>query len=198
LAVRIVNYALRQEYSYHTHAFATHLRLDSLLFGVAIAYAYHFHADWFRRTFQPKRYTALLIGTFLFTCWMYVPYPGRWYGDTFGFTHMYLAAGAIMVGVLMCKIPENRLTRLLAGLGACSYSIYLWHMAFIRWAAPSLSSALSWQARTALYFVAAFALGLVMARIVELPFLKIRDRIHPSRLTENTTPMPAAPTKAAA
>ena len=59
LAARIINFTMRTDYSFYTHAFPTHLRIDSLFFGVAIAYVYYFHAEWFRRMFYPRRFIIL-------------------------------------------------------------------------------------------------------------------------------------------
>jgi peptidoglycan/LPS O-acetylase OafA/YrhL len=96
-----------------------------------------------------------------------------------------------MMGVLMCDVPRNRLTAGLAALGAYSYSIYLWHMACKEYVVPHLVGVLSWEARTALYFVAAFVIGVLMAKLVELPTLRLRDRWYPSRTLDGRD-VPAA------
>jgi peptidoglycan/LPS O-acetylase OafA/YrhL len=101
-----------------------------------------------------------------------------------GFTMFYLGAAALLVGVLMCEIPRNRVTAALAAVGTYSYSIYLWHMAFNYFADPYLEGALSWQVRTAMHVAAAFVLGISMAKLVELPTLRLRDRLYPSRMAE--------------
>ncbi len=49
LALRVLNWYYRPSYEHLTHLFPTHLRLDSLFYGVAISYAYHFHSDRFVR-----------------------------------------------------------------------------------------------------------------------------------------------------
>lgn len=182
LGVRLINYAVRTEYSFYTHAWPTHLRIDALFFGVALGYAYHFRNDWFLRTFRPWRYALLGVGLALF----FAPIPlgeyGHFYGHTFGFTQYYLGAAAILVGTLMCQIPSNRLTLTLATLGGFSYSIYLWHMALMYWAIPPMREAgVTWLPRTLLFLAGAFVIGIVMAKLLELPVLKFRDRMFPSR-----------------
>ncbi len=204
LTVRLINYGLRSDYSFYTHAFPTHLRIDSLFFGVALGYAYHFHYEWFARTFRPWRYALLLVGVAL----LWAPLPQglstRFYQNTFAFTQHYLGAAALLVGTVLCQIPRNRLTGSLATLGSYSYSIYLWHMALMYWACWSMRDAgVPWSQRTLLYMVGAFVIGISMAKLVELPVLAFRDRMFPSRsgIPTATTPttaelVPAARTAA--
>jgi peptidoglycan/LPS O-acetylase OafA/YrhL len=182
LGVRAINFWLRSDYSYHTHVFPSHLRMDALFFGVAIGYAYHFHGDWFARTFRPWRHALLFLGVGLLFAFALVGAPSNFYVHTFGFTQHYLGAAALLVGTLMCQIPKNRLTITLAALGSYSYSIYLWHMAIFYWATPHLRDAgVSWQVRTAIYMAGAFVIGIAMAKLLELPVLRFRDRMFPSR-----------------
>jgi peptidoglycan/LPS O-acetylase OafA/YrhL len=182
VGVRAVNFAVRDEFRLMKFWFATHLRLDSLLAGVAIAYAYHFHEEWFRRTFRPWRHVLVVLGAAVLSALAF--WRGAismWYLNIFAFTQFYAGASAMLVGVLLCDIPRNAVTRGLARVGAYSYSIYLWHMALMRWAVPHLQDALSWQERQALYLAGAFVIGIAMAKLVELPTLRLRDRLFPSR-----------------
>lgn len=182
LAVRLVNWGVRSEYSFYTHAWPTHLRVDSLFFGVALGYAYHFHHDAVTRWLRPWRYALLIAGA----CLLWAPLPlGDWtqfYIHTFGFTQHYLGAAALLVWTLLCRIPENLVTHWLAKLGSYSYSIYLWHMALMYWAVWQLRDAgFSWHVRTLIYMGGAFVIGITMAKLLELPVLKFRDRMFPSR-----------------
>jgi peptidoglycan/LPS O-acetylase OafA/YrhL len=182
LATRIVNFQLRTEYSYLTHVFPTHLRMDALFFGVALGYLYHFHSEWFFRTLRPWRYALLVVGTALLSMALIVGTPSNFYIHTFGFTQHFLGAAAIVVGTLMCQIPRNLLTATLATLGSYSYSIYLWHMAIFYWGTQQMKDAgFSWGLRQAIFLVGAFVIGIAMAKLVELPTLRIRDRWFPSR-----------------
>jgi peptidoglycan/LPS O-acetylase OafA/YrhL len=184
LLVRILNFSFRSPYSYLTHVFATHLRIDALFFGVAMAYGYYFHNDWFRKVFRPQRYGLILLGVGLLGSSLFLGSSSSFYIHTFGFMQFYLGAAAILAGVLMCEIPRNRLTTALAAIGAYSYSIYLWHMALMYWAMPSLRSLeIPWGLRTAIYMLGALIIGVAMAKILELPILRLRDRKFPSRST---------------
>jgi peptidoglycan/LPS O-acetylase OafA/YrhL len=193
--IRTINYLVRAEYSYYTHSWNTHLRLDSLFFGLGIAYAYHFHREWFESRLRPLRHGLIFLGAALLTSPIWLPLdPGRFYELTLGYTQKFVGAGLVVAGLMLCDIPRNRLTLSLAALGAYSYSIYLWHMAIIYYAAPNLRDSWSWGARTMLYVVGAFVIGIAMAKIVELPLLKIRDRWYPSRSSGHghLAPTPAA------
>jgi peptidoglycan/LPS O-acetylase OafA/YrhL len=182
LGGRMLNYAVRSDYSFHTHAWPTHLRIDALFFGVVLGYAHHFRHEWFHNTFRPWRYALIGLGLALF----FVPLPlgeyGHLYGHTFGFTQHYLGAAAILVGTLMCAIPNNRITLTLATVGGFSYSIYLWHMALMYYAIPPMREAgVPWSVRTLIFLAGAFVIGIVMAKLLELPVLNFRDRMFPSR-----------------
>jgi peptidoglycan/LPS O-acetylase OafA/YrhL len=183
LAMRYVNFSLRTVFSPQKMLFHTHLRLDELFFGVGIAYYFHFHSEGFHRVFRPVRYALIVLGVAMLTTLAWLPFDGgNRYTVTIAVTQYYLGSAALMVGVLMCEIPRNRATTTLAALGMDSYPIYLWHLAVRLWALPHLEKlGLSWQSRTAIYFVAAFVVGIVMSKLVEVPLLRLRDRWYPSR-----------------
>jgi peptidoglycan/LPS O-acetylase OafA/YrhL len=189
--LRWVNFAVRTEYSYWTHAFPTHLRIDALFFGVGLGYAWHFHGEVLRRLVRPWRY-ALIAGGWIAWTGMWGP-SSAWDVHTWGYSLYYLGGAAVMMGVLACEIPRNRVTLALAGVGTYSYSIYLWHMAFSRFAVPRLEGATSWQTRNVLHVVAALAIGVLMAKLVELPTLRLRDRWYPSRVDERGAAPAAQP-----
>jgi peptidoglycan/LPS O-acetylase OafA/YrhL len=183
LAARLINYAVRSEYSWYTHAWPSHLRMDSLFFGVAVAYAYRFHREAFERRFKPWRHALIAAGAAVLSVYIWAPVErNHWYDNTIGFTQYYLAGAALLVGVLMCRIPHTKLTGLLAAVGAQSYSIYLWHMALMYWAIPRLRDTLSWETLNLVYFAGAFVVGIGMAKTLELPLLRLRDRWYPSRI----------------
>jgi len=133
---------------------------------------------------RPWRYPLLVTGALLLMGSLIVGTPSNYYIHTFGFTQHYLGAAAIVVGTLMCQIPKNLLTATLATLGSYSYSIYLWHMAIFYWATQHMKDAgFSWGLRQTIFLVGAFVIGIAMAKLVELPTLRLRDRWFPSRTT---------------
>jgi peptidoglycan/LPS O-acetylase OafA/YrhL len=182
IGARIVNWLVRADYSLLTHTFPTHLRIDSLFFGVAIAYAYHFHSAWLRNTTHRWRHMSIFLGVVVLGSSVILPPIESFYINTFGFTQFYVGAGLLLLGLVMCDVPNNRFTSTLATLGSYSYSIYLWHMALMYLAIPQLRSlGVPWPIRTAVYIAGAFVIGVFMAKLLELPALRFRDRRYPSR-----------------
>src|SRR6185503_12438978 len=55
LVLRLLTWQYRPTYDHITHLFPSHLRFDSLFFGVAISYAYHFHKSRFIESLSPWR-----------------------------------------------------------------------------------------------------------------------------------------------
>jgi peptidoglycan/LPS O-acetylase OafA/YrhL len=179
LALRCLTCYYKPEYDFYTHAFPTHLRIDGLFIGVALSYYYHFHSMGFRRVTFPWRYALIGLGAAGLVSARLL-HVGLWYNYTLGPLHDCLSASAILAGVMASTIPRNWFTLPLAKIGSYSYSIYLWHMVALYYVTPKLRDLVAWEWRAALYFTSAFAVGMIMANIWELPLLKLRDRWFPS------------------
>jgi peptidoglycan/LPS O-acetylase OafA/YrhL len=185
LIARYINHIDRDQFTYITHLFPTHLRIDSLFCGVVCAYYYHFHQEWFQATVIRYR-TALLVGSaacFLpafvkpleITPWLY----------TAGFTVLSWGAAMLVIVSVTAPAVRSRALSILPAIGFYSYSIYLWHMPVIKWFLPWLRGAvgpLPFLVEQIVYVVGAIALGVGMARVVEVPALKLRDRLFPARV----------------
>jgi peptidoglycan/LPS O-acetylase OafA/YrhL len=183
------------------HYFATHLRIDALLFGVLLSFIYHYRPDVWARLTAPRRRlaatSALLLAPALF-------FPGPHpFTVTIGYTLYYLAFGILLALVLprpgerTSPATAGRVERALAAVGAYSYSIYLWHTASKHWSAPVwkavVGQELGYVGQAVLYFVSSLVLGVLMARLVELPFLRIRDLAFPSRSSPAAAPLAYPP-----
>jgi peptidoglycan/LPS O-acetylase OafA/YrhL len=170
---RAANFLLWPQFDIHTHTFPTHLRVDALFFGVLLSYWHHFHSLQGLRSY---RYALIATGLATFGALLLSGESPTFFTCVTAPTLEYLASAAVLVGVLLCDMPRNRITGSLAALGSYSYSIYLWHMAIIYWVdAP-------WNVKAPLYLVGALVLGIAMALVWELPTLKVRDRHFPSML----------------
>ena len=87
----------------------------------------------------------------------------------------------------MCRVPSHPMIASLAILGTYSYSIYLWHMGLMYGAIPMLREVgITWHVRTTIYLVGAIVIGIVMAKLLELPTIRLRDRWFPSRSGDAT------------
>ncbi|MBU0611338.1 MAG: hypothetical protein KKI08_25895, partial [Armatimonadetes bacterium] len=190
----------------------THLRADSLFCGVAIAYIYHFHPDRFAAVARHRK-LLLIVGTLLLVPTSLLGIHSRAV-LTLGFTALYLGYACWLVVVVTSPLHSGRVGRFLAGrlgrllarIGFYSYSIYLWHFC-LRWpysvavreAQQRLAGVpleATWLLFVALYAVASVAVGIVAALVVEGPFLRLRDRVAPSRSAALPPPQESGETAA--
>ena len=183
LGLRIAT-AIALPYAHKTHLFPTHLRLDSLAAGAMLAYGYHHHRERFLTMARAHRLALWLTAALAFLPAFVFTRETTPLLYTVGFSSLWLGA-ACVVAVLVggeTQAPSPGLA--IAGyLGARSYSIYLWHMPVLLWIGPRLlvrisarGLALPWMASVAIDVLAALLVGVVMAQLVELPFLRLRDR----------------------
>ena len=107
----------------------THLRIDSLSFGVLLAYVAHFFpATWDRF----GRHRSLLLASGLA---LVAPMAVLTLGTDpiifrAGFTSLYLGYGCLLIAAvhLPDRLFAGRIARAVARVGVASYSIYLWHL----------------------------------------------------------------------
>jgi peptidoglycan/LPS O-acetylase OafA/YrhL len=181
----------------------THIRIDSLFFGVFLSYLSHERPEivrWVVRHRLPVGAVGvLLIAPML---WQTLASP---FTRTFGFTFLALGYGCLLMvmvatepgeGVLGCLIG-SRLGKLTAWIGFWSYSIYIWHLELSNlttflvpfWpgkAGPTVGRLVSWlpwgDVWSLGFVVAAVGLGVLMGRLIERPMLVLRERLYPSRV----------------
>ena len=165
----------------------THLRLDALLFGVLLAYWYHNHREATVRSVHRYAWPILLLSV---VC---VAPPLFWrvnlFMETAGFTCLYLGFGGIMMLAVTGWLRGPRLVRptlsIVAWMGVYSYSIYLWHLPTrvgIRLAGARLfgGGSMALAVESVAYLVLAIGVGVVMAKVIEFPLVRVRDRFIPA------------------
>ena len=174
---------------------ATHLRIDSLFFGVFLAYLSQFHPRTIERVARSRSALwvvglALLIPANVFE-------PRSYVVQTVGYTFCYLGFGALLILTIHTPLGVGPLGRAmgswvgrgLAAMGAYSYSTYLWHIdvsqGLIR-ALPQdpggwLPIEVWWFIGTSVYLATAVGVGYLACVAVEKPLLLLRDRLFPSR-----------------
>jgi peptidoglycan/LPS O-acetylase OafA/YrhL len=104
----------------------------------------------------------------------------RWL-NSIGLTLGLLGAGAV-ISALVCRgVTENGATKSLALVGRHSYSIYLWHTFVQSWLVPLLE--LPEPLEIPAYFALSLGLGIQLSQWIEIPALKLRDRVLRTRLT---------------
>ncbi len=181
----------------------THDRLDALLLGVALGYFHHYHPEIISNFMsRPASRIALGLSTLLLLslCFFY-PHESHFL-LTFGLILVDLGCGGLLI---LCLYTNNILPSVLARpvekigtvfaiVGTYSYSIYLWHAGFAAWAPGVVRRVLHIQfTRVELfyfYFAGSIAFGVLMARLIEFPTLRLRDRLFPAMQTQGG-PVPA-------
>jgi peptidoglycan/LPS O-acetylase OafA/YrhL len=132
LILRLIT-ASTQEFSYLTHAFPTHLRIDSLLFGVVLSWFWHYRNLAAYLKSRNIRLLLLGVGVMLLSPAFIFPLKTTWWIPVFGVVIFYLGSGGVLLGALPSKCLSGRMARPLAQVGMYSYSIYLWHMPVNQW-----------------------------------------------------------------
>lgn len=87
----------------------------------------------------------------------------------------------LVTAAVRIKSAPNSVVSLAATLGASSYCIYLWHMPinqFVQWAMKkaNLDSFLLY---SSVYVGASLLIGHLLNRLIEIPVLRVRDRMFP-------------------
>lgn len=148
--------------------YGTQYRIDSLFAGVTLCYL---------RYFRPARFA--LIGRKRNLVLAAVLLSAMFLQDaqiqTFGFSCM--AVGFVIVLAWAVQRPRNSWLAPLAWVGTYSYSIYLWQQPFSGpyHSHPSLL-------RFVMFVMCIIGLGVLTAKAVEFPVLRLRDRLFPNEV----------------
>ena len=184
-------YASVTPFNRESHMFATHMRLDSLLFGSLLAYIWNNFEAATKGFVHRWRWSLLIVATACLAPLGFFSYE-KWYMHSFGFTVNYLGFGIVLLlGVSTAWQLDSRFVtfacRGIAAIGCYSYSIYLWHMAVyfgVDWLVPATIS-FEWRffVHAAVYICGSVLVGVIAARAVEIPALQLRDRLFPGLTT---------------
>jgi peptidoglycan/LPS O-acetylase OafA/YrhL len=185
LGLRIATWAYFSNHIARTHIWslcATHVRIDSLFYGVLLSYLWHYRWSEAQKARISSRRWLFLIGGLVLL------YPATRLNEdwvrVFGFISFYLGSGCLLLSVLsLDRSPVGWLAKSLAWLGKHSYSVYLWHVMAGSWLFVPVGfkthSLPGWLLNVVIYFTLCWIIGILMARLVEFPVLKIRDRLFP-------------------
>lgn len=178
----------------------THLRIDALMFGVALAYYYQFRPEVFARLRQSAsaRWVLFAVGIGLISPAYWLPRTGAHaaLGLGFGLTLVYLGCGCILMACVHTETEPGSpgkffgswLGRGVAFVGFYSYSIYLWHIdeplrrvvhlvydGHLNRFPPDTR----WLIAISLFMGLAVLIGMVVSRLVEMPVLASREKFFP-------------------
>lgn len=179
-----------QSVGYHPFVYyATLCRFDEFLPGVAVAMLKNFHAPtWARIT---RRGPVVLGAGIAAVALMLYLVHGYYYIDNYGYGFFMTVFGYSLVAVAFAVLvvaalsPTSMLYRLripgAQALALWSYAIYLSHKA-IAYALQKQAVEWGWSSSMTLGLVvlACVAAGALLYRLVELPFMGLRDQRFPS------------------
>jgi peptidoglycan/LPS O-acetylase OafA/YrhL len=194
LLLRTVSMFTQDRYS--PYLSATHLRMDALLIGVALRALAQHRAQLFL-AFRQWRAGLIAFGI---VCWIqhcFIP-PETTFIRTIGLTATSFGSAAFILAAYHTRAADfgtwarfvSPIAAVFGWVGVYSYTIYLWHVTAIRilereFAGRLISSigngAGTYIASIVVVSSGAVLAGVVAAKVVELPLLRLRDRFFPSR-----------------
>ena len=163
--------------------YPSHLRIDSLSFGVLLGYLYYYRRELFMRI---GRFSFLFVAALPLLVLAYMfPLEQSAFSYTIGFTIFYLLFGGLVLAARVHPhFGNSGPQRLLSWMGIYSYTIYLAHSVVYELPGSSnLRAMIIAKFGTAgdqLAFVgASILLGVIISHLVERPFLRLRAKWLP-------------------
>jgi len=173
LALRVTRWAMGAPLTFLGAFAPTHLRMDSLAFGVLLAWTAQFRPELVTR-FTSHR-AAWAAGPLFLVPAVFVDHAHP-FVYTVGFCFLYLGYGALLLCSLH-RIGTSAPVRMLGRVGEYSYSIYLFHTPLQYLLMTTVAPALP----LPVFAAASLAVGIVMAKLVERPALALRDALVPRK-----------------
>ncbi len=171
----------------------TQFRIDSLSFGVLIAYNRYFNPEGYMRFYN--RYKGWLLSAALvimMPAMIMAPEDPAKMGDnfflrSFGYITLYVGFGLILIYFITNEKTVHYLTRgigkpmvsLISFIGLYSYSIYVFHTMIRKYIVLNIH--VNPYVQTIIFVTLAVLVGVVVGRTIETYFLKLRDKYFPSR-----------------
>ena len=171
--------------------FYTHTRIDALVIGVALATLFHFYPARFEALRRQHLFLCLVILTaaimlFLETEVNRSPHEMI---SPFLITIVDYASAALLLVLYRPRDNHGMFYRLVARIGVYSYGIYLWHVSVERpvdFMVRHLPTSVGTWVSTFSPYILAVALGFATTRVIDLPFLRLRERLVPPTIPEAT------------
>jgi peptidoglycan/LPS O-acetylase OafA/YrhL len=177
---------------YARNATMTHLRIDSLLTGVLIAYLYYFRLNYISGLFKKYRYLLLAIACAGVSWTPFLEPEFSFFVKTTGFTLLYISFGILLLYFILEPQINRYLNRIFSAavvnvvskIGYCSYSIYIIHT-LVNMVAKRVIAIYHLYNNPYLNFcitsILSIAIGMFMTHRIETYFLRLRNKYYPAR-----------------
>lgn len=168
----------------------SHYRFDALFFGVFLQFLWRTRAEQIR-AFVARYGKLILVVSFLCVMPTFRISRDQPFMFTIGFTLLSFGYGGFLMSVVCAKgelWEQYRSLRTIAAIGRWSYNIYLWHY-FLPKLVPKYDEMQLWVAslidndilcvlvQATLYAALSVFAGFLGTKLIETPFLNLRDRI---------------------
>jgi peptidoglycan/LPS O-acetylase OafA/YrhL len=198
LALRILNAAQHPVFGHRVHYEPSHLRMDSLFCGVFLSYLHNFCPELVRKSMSnPWRFPIAAGSVLALVPALFLPASDP-IVYTVGFTLVYVAFGTMLVLSIYKendkrRAEPGRALRAIAWMGTYSYTLYLWHVPLAQVFASIASRFPMVNAYLlhAIYFATSIVVGVATSKLVEIPCLKLRERLFPRAVESDSKPLPA-------
>jgi peptidoglycan/LPS O-acetylase OafA/YrhL len=171
----------------------SHLRIDSLMFGVLISYYYYFRYNQLTNFVNKNKGKFIFI---LIICLIWTPFIepiDSFFVKTVGFTLVYLGFGLVLlffisienITKVLNKILTETIVKLISKIGMYSYSIYIIH-SFINFYFPLLLNDFLRSNKYLMFFstsIISILSGVIISLYIENYFIRLRNKKFPSRLS---------------
>lgn len=184
----------------HTLQTLTPFRIDSLAAGVLLAHLRANYRQVFERAAEQKMVLAGVVASGVAFISSFDAHGAMM--CSIGYTVAYFTAAATILLCHQAKIVTGAgafarcVARPLAAVGVFSYALYVWHVVMIR-ASLMVSGRVHFgqaepYALLAIRYGGALVLAVAVTKALEIPFLRLRDRVFPASGTAATVALDLA------
>lgn len=173
---------------------STHLRADALFYGVFLSYLYHFHTERLQQMYSRWRIPLLALVPLLLAYTFTHELEDNAFICTVGFSLHSIAFSILLLAAVLdlnaAALPRPLAVplRAMGFVGVYSYSIYLWHETIYKvlWSKTLVYTVAEAAGPVAAFYLSLLVLllcaiggGVLAAFLIEVPFLKLRERWFP-------------------